>query len=83
MSSENPTWASQPLTVVLHFPGPQALLRFAQKSRRGGNEGPRNVASTCAPAATSPAIATPTDPAIPFGTANAAGVTVIIWPVTR
>ncbi len=76
MSSENPTWASQPLTVVLHFPGPQALLRFAQKSRRGGNEGPRNVASTCAPAATSPAIA------IPFGTACAAGVSVLPWPVT-
>jgi hypothetical protein len=79
MSSENPTWASKPLTVVLNLPGPQALLRFAPKSRRAGNDGPRKVASTHAPAGVSPGIDTPIDPGIPFGTASAAGVT---WPET-
>jgi hypothetical protein len=79
MSSENPTWASKPLTVVLNLPGPQALLRFAPKSRRGGNDGPRKVASTHAPAGTSPGIETPTEPANPFGTDSAPGDT---WPET-
>ena len=82
MSSENPTWASKPLTVVLNLPDPQALLRFAPKSRRAGNDGPRKVASKNAPGGTSPGIETPTDPAIPFGTESAAGVTCITCPVT-
>lgn len=82
MSSENPAWASKPLTVVLNLPGPQALLQFAPKSGWAGNDGPRKVASTHAPAGTAPVTEIPTDPAIPFGTESAAGVTCITWPVT-
>ena len=83
MSSENPTWASKPLTVDLNLHGPQALLRFAPNSRRAGNDGPRKIASTKAPGGVSPGIDPPTNPAIPFGTESAAGVTVITCPVTR
>jgi hypothetical protein len=75
MGSENPTWASKPLTVVLNLPGPQALFQFAPKSGWAGNDGPRKAASTHAPAGVSPGIDTPIDPGIPFGTAKAAGET--------
>ena len=82
MSSENPTRASKPLTVDLILPDPQALLRFAPKSGWAGNDGPRKVASTHAPAGTSPGIDTPMDPGMHLDTESAAGVTCITWPVT-
>jgi len=79
MSSENPALASKPLAVVLNLPGPQALLRFAPKSGWAGNDGPRKVASSNAPAGTCPGIETPMDPGISFGTDSAPGDT---WPET-
>ena len=83
MSSENPAWASKPLTVVLNLPGPQALLRFAPNSRRAGNDGPRKVASKDAPGGVSLGIEIPTDPAIPFGTESAPRDTSSTAPSTR